>query len=74
MHGMWTKARCLAQLQEQLPDAFSVDVEFKLPVFLPTTLSYFQEPVANGWVFDVCSEEGEKSHLIGSIKTVKTKK
>ena len=34
-HGMWTKARCLAALEGRLPDAFTVDVEFRKPILLP---------------------------------------
>jgi len=37
-HGMWTKARCLASLR--LPDAFAVDVRFKQPILLPSTVTF----------------------------------
>lgn len=37
-HGMWTKARCLASLR--LPDAFAVEVKFKQPILLPSTVSF----------------------------------
>ena len=37
-HGMWTKARCLAALR--LPDAFTVDVRFKKPILLPSTVTF----------------------------------
>lgn len=33
-HGMWSKAKCLAQIND-LPTAYSVDVSFKLPILLP---------------------------------------
>ena len=36
-HGMWTMARCLAQLEGRLPDAFTVSVSFRRPVPLPGT-------------------------------------
>ena len=39
-HGMWTKARCLAALQGHLPDAFAVEVAFKLPVRLPARVAF----------------------------------
>jgi hypothetical protein len=32
---MWTKARCLAALEGELPDAFTIDVRFKLPLRIP---------------------------------------
>jgi acyl dehydratase len=34
-HGMWTKARCLAGLEGELPEAYAVDVRFKLPLRVP---------------------------------------
>jgi hypothetical protein len=34
-HGMWTKARCLAALEGTLPDVYTVDVRFKLPLRIP---------------------------------------
>ena len=39
-HGMWVKARCLAELESTLPDAFTVDVRFKLPLFLPAQVAF----------------------------------
>jgi hypothetical protein len=38
-HGMWTKARCLAAL-EPLPDACTVDVQFRKPILLPGTVTF----------------------------------
>ena len=34
-HGMWTKARSLAALEGTLPEAYTVDVRFKLPLRIP---------------------------------------
>ena len=34
-HGMWLKARCLAALEGQLPDALHGRRAFKLPLLLP---------------------------------------
>jgi hypothetical protein len=38
-HGMWTKARALAAL-EPLPDAYTVEVSFKKPIFLPGRVTF----------------------------------
>jgi acyl dehydratase len=51
-HGMWTKARCLGALQTQLPDAFTVEVAFKKPIFLPGKVE-FCEAAVEGAAFDV---------------------
>ena len=37
-HGMWTKARVLATLEPVLPPAYTVDVTFRAPVYLPSTV------------------------------------
>jgi acyl dehydratase len=34
-HGMWTKARCLAALEGELPGALAVEVRFKRPLRIP---------------------------------------
>ena len=51
-HGMWTKARCLGALQARLPDAFTVEVAFKKPIFLPGKVE-FCETAEEGAAFDV---------------------
>ena len=39
--GMWSKARCLAALDNQLPDAgYLVNVSFFKPVYLPSSVSF----------------------------------
>ncbi len=40
VHGMWTKARCLAALGSQLPAAYTVDVAFRKPILLPATVQF----------------------------------
>jgi acyl dehydratase len=39
-HGMWSKARCLAALESRLPDAYTVEVAFKRPIFLPGAVAF----------------------------------
>jgi hypothetical protein len=39
-HGMWTKARCLAALESALTNAYTVDVSFKKPIFLPGRVTF----------------------------------
>jgi hypothetical protein len=61
-HGMWVKARALAALEDVLPEAYTVDVRFKAPLFLPATVVF-----AGGEDgFAVRSRAG-KPHLEGSI-------
>jgi hypothetical protein len=62
-HGMWTKARCLAELEPTLPDAFAVGVQFKLPLFLPAQVAFGTE----GDAFEVRDASSGKPHLSGEL-------
>ncbi|MFG2043382.1 MaoC/PaaZ C-terminal domain-containing protein [Dactylosporangium sp. NPDC048998] len=66
-HGMWTKARCLAALEGRLPDAYAVEVAFKLPVLLPATVGFSATPDGAGWRFAVHDRRTGKPHLAGTI-------
>ena len=63
-HGMWSKARCLAALEGRLPDAYTVEVSFKLPVRLPGTVAFSATPA---WSFALHDAESGKPHLTGSV-------
>ncbi|MBS42040.1 MAG: hypothetical protein CMH83_02445 [Nocardioides sp.] len=63
-HGMWTMARCVAHLENRLPDAVRVDVAFKKPVLLPGKVEYGATPVDRGYAFGLTSTSG-KPHLAG---------
>jgi hypothetical protein len=65
-HGMWLKARCLAELEPTLPDAFSVDVRFKLPLFLPAQVAF---TTGDGGAFGVRDASSGKPHLDGTLTT-----
>jgi acyl dehydratase len=72
-HGMWSKARSLAALEGRLPDAFAVDVVFKLPVLLPATLEYATRRDGDRWELALRSRPrrgGGKPHLAGVITPV----
>ncbi len=45
---MWSKARCLAQLEGRIPDAFAVTVSFRKPIGLPGRIRFAAEPRAGG--------------------------
>jgi acyl dehydratase len=63
-HGMWLKARCLAELEPTLPDAFSVDVRFKLPLFLPAQVAFGDREDGG---FEVRDASSGKPHLSGAL-------
>jgi acyl dehydratase len=68
-HGMWTKARCLAALEGELPEAFTVAVEFRRPILLPATVSFAREREDGGIRFSVRDAKTEKAHLDGTVAT-----
>jgi hypothetical protein len=67
-HGMWLKARCLAALESLLPAAYTVEVRFKLPVFLPTSVEFASWPEGEGRDFAVHDARGGKPHLTGTVR------
>lgn len=72
-HGMWTKTRCLAAFEGRLPSSYTVDVQFKAPVPLPSTVAFRSERDGEGWRFSVHDAkqdkrgEDTKPHLLGTI-------
>ena len=67
-HGMWLKARCLAALEGHMPEALEADVSFKLPVLIPTTVSFASWPDGAGRGFALHDRKNEKPHLTGSVQ------
>ena len=61
-HGMWTKACCLAALEASLPEAFTVDVRFKLPLRIPGRATFSTA----GGSFAVHDARG-RPHLEGQL-------
>jgi acyl dehydratase len=69
VHGMWTKARCLAALGPRLPGAFTVHVSFRKPILLPATVEFSEdtgEPVAR---FAVRGAGKGTPHLDGRVES-----
>ncbi|MCW6003067.1 hypothetical protein K1W54_00490 [Micromonospora sp. CPCC 205371] len=64
-HGMWSKARCLAALEGRLPEAYTVDVAFKLPILMPATVAFTATP---SWTFALHDARSGKPHLTGAIE------
>jgi MaoC like domain len=63
-HGMWVKARCLTELEEDLPAAFTVSARFKLPLFLPAEVAF---SAGEDGVFEVRDASSGKPHLSGRL-------
>jgi acyl dehydratase len=70
-HGMWTAARCLAQLGPEVGRAGSgsyiVDVAFKRPILLPGTVAFAESRVEGGIAFGVRDARRDTVHLDGIL-------
>ncbi|MDP9093455.1 MAG: hypothetical protein M3N95_11110 [Actinomycetota bacterium] len=66
-HGMWLKARTLAALEGRLPQSLTVEVAFKTPVFLPSTVSVATALQGGRWALDVRNARSGKPHLSGQV-------
>lgn len=64
-HGMWTKARCVAAIENRLPDAVRVEVAFKKPVFLPGRVSFGLSGSRQAWSFSLSRPADAAPHLVG---------
>jgi hypothetical protein len=69
-HGMWTKARCLAALEQQLPAAFTVDVRFRAPIRLPGRVAFASAGEGPAIRFEVRDPSRESSHLEGGLEPI----
>ena len=67
-HGMWVKARVLGALAGRLPDALTLDVAFKKPLFLPSTVTLSTAPADGGWDVAVRNAKAGTEHLVGTIR------
>lgn len=67
-HGMWSKAKALANLS--LPDAYEVDVWFKLPMYLPSKVEFLTAQAANETDFLIRNSKSQKPHVTGHIKAI----
>lgn len=64
-HGMWTMARCVAALDNRLPDAVTVLVEFKKPVFLPGSVAFGSRITPDVVGFSLTRPKDGAPHLVG---------
>lgn len=68
-HGMWTKAKALAALS--LPEKYQADVNFKLPVFLPSEvelMTHQQSKTINQFL--IRNAKSHKPHVVGEIQNL----
>ncbi|MDC0173170.1 MaoC/PaaZ C-terminal domain-containing protein [Gammaproteobacteria bacterium] len=68
VHGMWSKARCLAALKDQLPAAgYRVKARFHQPLFLPSNVLFYSQNQSDKILFSLFDQTGEHAHMDGFI-------
>ncbi|MCP5207139.1 MAG: hypothetical protein H7A01_08070 [Hahellaceae bacterium] len=67
VHGMWSNARVLAELDANLPEAFTQTTEFKLPLLLPNTVALSWQHKANTIDFLLTDKLRSRPFIEGSI-------
>ena len=67
-HGMWTKARCLAALENRLPASFGVRARFRKPVLLPSTVTFGSVEDDGATRFAVRAARDGAPHLDGRLE------
>jgi acyl dehydratase len=72
-HGMWTKARCLAAIENRLPAAFAVDVRFRKPILLPARVEFASAGEDGEIEFAVRDAKRGTPHLDGKTELLETK-
>lgn len=68
-HGMWSKARSVAQLMPQIGTRpCTVEVAFKLPLLMPAEVSFgIDSEHESGLVFELRDIKGRRPHLSGNV-------
>ena len=64
---MWTKARCLAQLEPRLPSSFTVEAAFKRPILLPGKVEFASDADAAGAIAFAVRDPTGTPHLAGRV-------
>lgn len=72
-HGMWTKARALAQLEGRLPESFEVDVRFRRPILLPARVEFAGQDAGEEILFSVRDAKKGTPHLDGLVRPLGSK-
>jgi acyl dehydratase len=69
-HGMWSLARCVAALENRLPEAVTVEAAFRKPVFLPGTVAFGRDALDEGIAFSLTSPRDGSAHLVGRTRAL----
>jgi acyl dehydratase len=71
-HGMWTKARALAQLESRLPHSFEAEVRFRKPILLPARVEFASADEGEEILFAVRNAKKGTPHLDGRVRPIES--
>jgi len=64
-HGMWSKARCVAAVENRLPESVRVEVVFKTPILLPGSVRFTSDAREGETGFGLRNPKNNAPHLAG---------
>jgi hypothetical protein len=64
-HGMWSKARCVAAIENRIPESVRVDVVFKTPILLPGSVTFTSDVREGETGFGLRNPKNNAPHLAG---------
>ena len=73
VHGVWSMSRTMAELESTMnaeqrdQSGLKLDVQFKLPVFMPCWVSLQTLSSSDGLKFNMKDSAGEKPHMSGTL-------
>lgn len=67
-HGMWAKAAALSEIEDRLPDAFTVRTDFRKPLLLPSTVEFGSRTEGEATDFALHNPQTGEPHLIGRVE------
>lgn len=67
-HGMWSNAKAFATLQIQ--GAYEADIQFKQPMFLPSSVDVMKAEVSGQRYFVLQNTKTQKPHVIATVKSM----
>ena len=67
VHGMWSKSKMLAAVENRLPEKYTVSVEFKKPVLIPGKVRFIADEAENGWDLVLRAARKDTVHAVGSV-------
>jgi len=69
--GFWSVSKCLAEMQDRVPKyPLKLEVEWKRPLFMPSTVTYIERATQDKVLFELWSEDKQHLHLVGVIQHV----